>query len=49
MYEEGERVKAYQSAYLDILPYQLAFGISLRWFEGRLAVRLYVGPFKWHI
>jgi hypothetical protein len=30
----------------DLMPYQLAAGLSLRWFEGRPHLRVYVGPIK---
>lgn len=31
---------------LDLYPYQITLGVSLRWFERRPHVRLYVGPLK---
>ena len=31
---------------LDWLPYQVAVGISLRWFEGGPHLRIYIGPLK---
>lgn len=30
----------------DFYPYQVTAGISLRWFERRPRVRIYLGPFK---
>lgn len=37
----------YSSAFgIDILPYQLALGLSLRWLEGGPHLRVYLGPFK---
>lgn len=30
----------------DFYPYQITAGISLRWFEKRPHIRLYLGPFK---
>lgn len=35
----------YGSLGFSILPYQIAFGFSLRLFEG-LGVRVYIGPLK---
>lgn len=37
-----------QSRYVDVLPYQVALGFTLRWFEGRPHIRLYLGPLKFH-
>lgn len=31
---------------VDLMPYQLAAGLSLRWFEGRPHLRVYAGPIK---
>lgn len=31
---------------LDVLPYQLALGVSCRRFDGQWGFRIYVGPFK---
>jgi hypothetical protein len=31
---------------LDWLPYQVALGVSLRWFEGGPHLRIYIGPLK---
>lgn len=31
---------------LDVLPYQLSLGVTLRYFEGGVHFRLYVGPVK---
>jgi len=31
---------------LDILPYQIAMGFTIRWFEKRLHLRFYIGPFR---
>lgn len=42
-------MKARQSRYLDVLPYQLAFGVTIRLFEGRLHLRVYLGPLKLHL
>lgn len=42
-------MRAYQSRYLDVLPYQLALGLSLRWWGGRPRFRLYLGPLKLHV
>lgn len=47
-------MQAYQSLHvwkygvlgLDVLPYQLALGVSFRIFERGLYFRLYFGPFK---
>lgn len=33
---------------LDFLPYQIAFGFSIRWWFGP-AFRLYVGPWKFYV
>lgn len=31
---------------IDWYPYQLAFGVSVRWLERRPHLRLYLGPIK---
>ena len=33
---------------VDVLPYQLALGASLRIFEGGVYWRIYIGPLKLH-
>lgn len=32
--------------WVDFFPYQLAVGVSLRWFEAAPHLRLYAGPFR---
>lgn len=32
---------------LVLIPYQLALGFTVRWFDGKPHFRLYLGPLKW--
>lgn len=42
-----QRIRGYGcTAGVDLLPYQMALGISVRWFDGGPHLRLYIGPLK---
>lgn len=45
--EKGVRVR--HGRFVDVYPYQLAFGFTFRWFEHRPHFRLYLGPVKIHV